>query len=61
MKRDLFFVPRWNLPVFLRSAVVPLMSTTVGSDSHSRPSHMRHFWDSLDEVHTKCNARGTSR
>ena len=28
MKRDLFFVPRWNLLVFLTSAIVPLVSAT---------------------------------
>lgn len=29
MKRGLLFVPRWNLLVFLTSAIVPLVAATV--------------------------------
>lgn len=29
MKRGLLFVPRWNLLVFLMSAIVPLVAATV--------------------------------
>lgn len=43
MKTDLFFVPRWNLLVSLRSAVVPSPVCYMQRDSHRSPPHLRHF------------------